>query len=791
MRLRRTVVITAVIISTVLCAYPEVRSGFWTYLEPNPHGDSLSRIDFSEAASFCSSDGTGWSCSCPDADITFKGDTIRAANGIAFSASVDIRLQTMYMNNLTISLDREGLFCMDSMMKRYRLQEPGLGLGYATSISSRNTSYFVKTKENRYAMLIKVGEYIGGINRTYYYWAFQPDTGVLLYKDRLFDVPKSLSIALDVFSGRPNPTFFLTDSASIETIVRQAYVSVNTVLDPTLRRTDNPSCPNILGYRKLSVMGMFQPESPLSSYIPTLTVCTGTVFYYKVPPVSSVEPPRVLYDRNSQLEKLIIRVCCDNALTDTDMYGAVSFCDLVPADLKTTEPLVMTDRTWFSLGTPLQGVTPGAMQQTIYDVASRRPAASEGTSGIRVFAACGAYGLRETYFKWYPSGFVKTDQQWNFVNGGLGTNDIRAICVRGDTMFVGTQEEGVMRSTNAGSNWEVFSTGLPSAATLGNYLPIDKMVLENNMVYATTFEGTVFQSALSVASWKNIDSVYSSQMKNFSPGDSPAVPRQVLYHALQSYSLTKQPDSLYTLVKPGMLLVGSVAGVKDVLFAFVPNDCPWCSSMTGGNGHVLRSLDFGKTWSESAGPIKWIPLMSFASDEIGDAFLGLGVYYPSSVLPVWYDGVYFSSDGGKAWSAFNTGLDDMYITALRVYGPELLAANRSSEVFVRDISPGATVSIRQKFSDIAEPGAPVLIRRTANAVMYHVTKPAELTIDMVDLKGRRVARCADGIHAVGEYRVSLQKYGLANGVFLLRFVCKEPATGKTSRIFLRLFFTGK
>jgi hypothetical protein len=175
MGLRHATISIAIAFLTIWPASAEVRSGFWTYLEPNPQGDSLSRMDFSALTPFCFSSGSGGSCACPDADITFKGDTIRAANGIAFSASVDIRLQTMYMNNLTISLDREGLFCMDSMMKRYRLQEPGLGLGYATSVFSRNTSYFVKTKENRYAMLIKVGEYIGGINRTYYYWAYQPD----------------------------------------------------------------------------------------------------------------------------------------------------------------------------------------------------------------------------------------------------------------------------------------------------------------------------------------------------------------------------------------------------------------------------------------------------------------------------------------------------------------------------------------------------------------------------------------------------------------------------------------
>jgi hypothetical protein len=39
---------------------------------------------------------------------------------------------------------------------------------------------FVKTREGHYAVLVKIGEYIGGIDREYYYWGYQSDGSRLL-----------------------------------------------------------------------------------------------------------------------------------------------------------------------------------------------------------------------------------------------------------------------------------------------------------------------------------------------------------------------------------------------------------------------------------------------------------------------------------------------------------------------------------------------------------------------------------------------------------------------------------
>jgi hypothetical protein len=231
------------------------------------------------------------------------------------------------------------------MMKQFALQAPQTG--YSMSCPTRNALlsksgvYFIKTSENRYAALVKTGQYIGGIDRTYFYWAYRPDSGAILYKNMFYETPESLSITVDVFSGRPNPTFKLIDPSGIGEIVRQSYLSVNTLLDSTRKRTGTSLVNGKLGYRGLFASGMFGPAIT-TDHAPTVDVYGGLITYYNVALISEI-PPRLLYDKNSELEKLIIRVCCKNNLVSTDQYGAVRFCDLIPDSLKPVVPAIHED----------------------------------------------------------------------------------------------------------------------------------------------------------------------------------------------------------------------------------------------------------------------------------------------------------------------------------------------------------------------------------------------------------------------------------------------------------------
>ena len=314
----------------------DVRSGFWTLNQPS--SDTMfTHIDFSELKPFMSP-------SIAMTDCFFTNDSIIAPYGVFYDSTAGDQIQSRYINGKTITLDREGLFYLDSMMKLFTLQAPQTGYSMScptrNALLSKNGVYFIKTSENRYAALVKTGQYIGGIDRTYFYWAYQPDSGTKLYKNNFFQPPDSLFLTFDAFSGASSPIFKLIDPQGISEIVLQTYLSVNTLLDSTRKRTGGGSCMPGLGQGSLWVSGMFSPVASFSSYLPSVQMCNGLITYYNIAPMSEV-PPRLLYDKNSELEKLIIRVCCKNNLMSTD--GKVRFCDLVPDSLKPVVPAIHED----------------------------------------------------------------------------------------------------------------------------------------------------------------------------------------------------------------------------------------------------------------------------------------------------------------------------------------------------------------------------------------------------------------------------------------------------------------
>jgi hypothetical protein len=234
----------------------------------------------------------------------------------------------------TIDYEREALFYLDSMVKQSDLKAPQGE--YRDSIPVHSGAFFIKTSENRYAAMIQVKMIIANtIDCIWYYWAYQPDSGNALFKNRISEQPAPLTITLDVFSGRPNPVFTLADSAAIAEVTHAIYVSVNTLLDSTIQRADTTTCNSgILDYRKMTVTGMFPFDNHKSSYQPSIELCGGKMTYYKVTPASTITQRVSLYDKNSQLEKLIIRICCEKNLSVTDQYGTVRFCDVIPDSLK-------------------------------------------------------------------------------------------------------------------------------------------------------------------------------------------------------------------------------------------------------------------------------------------------------------------------------------------------------------------------------------------------------------------------------------------------------------------------
>lgn len=314
----------------------EVRSGFWTLVTPSAAWQN-SAVDFSELSPFCSNEATGAAgCGIETADCRFTPDNrhVIARKGILFDSTLDAELRKL-VTGKQMTLDWKALFYLDSMMKKMDLVAPENG--YTDSLSAQKESFFIKTDDNNYALMFKIYEYYGGLDRVIYYWVYNSENGNELFKNDLITVPStmSLSIAVNCFSGRLNPEFVVSDPEAVAQLVHAMYLSVNTLLDLTILRENTIPCPAVLGYQGLAINGRIVPYSRWESYLYSFELCEGRLTVTG-DPVSSVEPLHQYYiDRDFRLEKEIIRIGCAFNLMSTAETQSVSFREVIPDSLKT------------------------------------------------------------------------------------------------------------------------------------------------------------------------------------------------------------------------------------------------------------------------------------------------------------------------------------------------------------------------------------------------------------------------------------------------------------------------
>jgi hypothetical protein len=168
--------------------------------------------------------------------------------------------------------------------------------GYATSIRAGLGAYYVRTSEGRYASLIIFDQFIGGINKYYYYWSYQNDGSRALYKG---SGPKakndSVIINPHIFSGRMDPVFVIRDSVNVAAIKRKVD-SISSVIY-------NQGIPVTGNVRKWPGMTVtyFPPLYSSMLYFP---LETGKDSIVQVVP----NTPRAAIDKGNLFERFIVDI---------------------------------------------------------------------------------------------------------------------------------------------------------------------------------------------------------------------------------------------------------------------------------------------------------------------------------------------------------------------------------------------------------------------------------------------------------------------------------------------------
>jgi photosystem II stability/assembly factor-like uncharacterized protein len=184
------------------------------------------------------------------------------------------------------------------------------------------------------------------------------------------------------------------------------------------------------------------------------------------------------------------------------------------------------------------------------------------------------------------------------------------------TLYVGTSEAGVFRSTNGGRTWERRSNGLPSNAGVG---PLELAPSDPSRLYARV-RGGLFTSTDAGATWRQLPPLENGLNELVV---DPSDPRTL--YAISYQSLIRSTDGGQTWVQ--------LRGADDA-FAIAPS-APNVLYVEV-SGRLFRSVDRGATWTEMT--------------HSGYSNIGLIVVDPRNPdLVYWTEGsdLYKSASGGE------------------------------------------------------------------------------------------------------------------------------------------------
>lgn len=651
-------------ILTAVCVFFLKLSGFTQPVDPV---SSLFTIEYSGQAVGVSLSADSFQCLRSynnlslSNDLTFKGDSIYCPSGITFNAELEQKLNFAKIYS-TIINDPQILYYYDNILSKEFIKAPETG--YNTTAPANKKLYFVKTPDGRYGALLKIGEYIGGIDRHHFYLVMNNNTR--LYKYNLYEVPSYVDFtAMYTFSGRPDPVFRISDPTALNRLFLFIYSATNYLEDPTVLIENPEPIQTRLGTPVFVINHNFN-NCVSSEEKGVLRVGYGRI---------ELEYPshkKTFIDKSNQLEKMIYDIGRGANLISKDNYGQISFKTLFPDTTKKID--TVNNKNWASLVTVQNNLDSG-----ITSVAGFRKN-GEG----RIFVAAGDSGV-------YSISYTVNNNQ--IVSDGikhlegLENRKVLSLVLSDSVLFAGTQNEGVFRK-KLGGEWEAFSDGLSKIANASDYAAITGMVIEDSVLFAFTdiySDNQLYACKLNDCKWVKAFDKYGVSLSTPMANLADTLPFSVRRQILLWKTLVRIDDTACYRVEGNeydsgwkvMTVVKSGDFLNAVTFKHRIID-----SYISLHKALFVSADKGITWKMTLSQIN-APVMKIT--PVGDT-LYCGIpgkrYDPTtSVIKLLAD-LYVSFDNGRSWEECSTGIPTTNLSFLGSIGDQLCAAAQNGEIFI-------------------------------------------------------------------------------------------------------------
>jgi hypothetical protein len=238
--------------------------------------------------------------------------------------------------------------------------------------------------------------------------------------------------------------------------------------------------------------------------------------------------------------------------------------------------------------------------------------------------------------------FKSTDWggSWSAINSGLTNTHVWALAIdptNTSTLYAGT-EGGAFKSIDGGGSWSAINSGLTNTHVWA--LAIDPS--NTNTLYAGTESG-MFKSTDGGGHWSYCSLPYEVNALAIDPSNPSIV-----------YAVT-QSDGIFKSTNGGKSWVAVITGLTCTLgYALAIDPSNPSTIYAGADCAVWKSTDAGGHW------------FAILITSYGLA-LAIDPTNPSIIYAgTWGYGIFKSTDGGASWSANNSGLTNILVTALAI-----------------------------------------------------------------------------------------------------------------------------
>jgi photosystem II stability/assembly factor-like uncharacterized protein len=345
-----------------------------------------------------------------------------------------------------------------------------------------------------------------------------------------------------------------------------------------------------------------------------------------------------------------------------------------------------------------------------------------GESGNSIFAGTGRrlYISNDSGANWTVN-LTSAGTFWSFAS--LGAN-----------LFVGTEWDGVLLSTNNGTSWAPVNTNLGSGS-------VYSLAFSGTTLFAATHYGRVCRSTNNGTNWTQVNS------------GLPITVVSRLFTA-GTYLFAGTSNGVFVSTNNGDSWMPANSGLNDVASSFAA----FGSNIFVGTDHsgAFLSTNNGATW----GTVN----SGLTDPRIRSLVLAGRVLFAGGLG----GGVSASTDTGASWMPVNLGLMNTDVWSLLVSTPYLLAGNNIGTIWRRLLSE-MTTAVQEISNDVPtqfyltlnypNPFNPV----TTFAFTLPVTSFA--TIKVYDLVGEEVETLIYQELPPGTYTTQWHAQGLSSGVY--------------------------